>query len=407
MQVFSSPPGPGALPVLRAVRRSLDDVPPTARILVACSGGADSLALLLAVGELVRPGGPCQELRAATEVLHVDHGLRPESGAEANLVAEVCAHLGLPFTRARVDARFDEAGQPRGGGPEAAARAARREAYVRHLCAGDYLLLGHTADDQAEQVLLALGRGAGLRAIAGIASPAHLPLVGQGGTGGRGQAVIVRPLLGVRRSQTEAACAAFGTGYVEDPSNRADGPWRAADGTALRRAAVREHALPALAQALGADPIPALARTAALARADLEALDLLADRLYAQARLDVDQAEQGPSLQGGEAAASGTGERQEAEGGSKQAGGKPANLGGEIHLDCAVLANAPRALRTRALHLAGQAAGWEAGAIKTSHIDALDALAARYRGQKETHLPGNVRARRDGDRLKIWRQERL
>ncbi|WP_371152836.1 tRNA lysidine(34) synthetase TilS [Buchananella felis] len=393
MPALCSPPGPGALPALGAVRRCLDDVPPGARILVACSGGADSLALLLAVGELVRPGGAREDLRGAARALHVDHGLRPESGAEGDFVAGVCEQLGLPLLRVGVDARVGRDGRRRPGGPEAGARAARREAYARHLEAGDFLLLGHTADDQAEQVLLALARGAGLRAVAGISPRAELA-----------GAVILRPLLGLRRAQTEAACAAFGTHYVRDPSNRADGPWRAADGSALRRAAVRERALPALAAALGTDPIPALARTAAQARADLEALDLLAARLYREALLPGG----GPALAsqagGGAAATSATNAHREGGRGGEAAGGASANQGGEIRLDCAILAGAPRALRTRALHLAGQEAGWEPSAINASHIDALDALVTSYRGQKETHLPANVRAHRSGPALRIWRK---
>ncbi|MDO4790934.1 MAG: tRNA lysidine(34) synthetase TilS [Buchananella hordeovulneris] len=377
-----SPPGPAALPVLRALRATLADLPGTPRLVVGCSGGADSLSLLLALAELTRPAGPLAAWRDRVVALHVDHGLRAESAAEGNWVADVARQAGLRPLCVRVDAHFTPTGAPRDGGPEAAARAARREAFAGALATGDVLLLGHTADDQAEQVLLSLARGAGLRAVAGIAPCSALDLA-------HGQATILRPLLGLRRAQTEAACAAFGVPFLQDPTNSVDGPWRAADGSPLRRSAVRARALPALSQALGVDVVPALARTAAQARADLEALDSLGQALFEQSR-------QAAAAAPPQAALS---RKQRAATSATPFLGEGPVPPGAVGLDCGELARALPAVRLRALRLAGQTAGWEAAGITAKHLAALEELVMNYRGQGAVHLPGQVRAERRGKLL--------
>src|SRR5690625_7898388 len=96
-----------------------------------------------------------------------------------------------------------------------------------------------------------------------------------------------RPFLGLRRRDTEAVCAALGLRYVDDPTNAPDGPWRRADGGPLRRAAVRHHVLPALAEALGPGVPEALARTADRLREDEDYLARAADELAVRAGLDV------------------------------------------------------------------------------------------------------------------------
>ena len=190
------------------------------RLVVGLSGGADSAS---------RAGVP-------VVTVTVDHGLRPGSRAEAESVAELARSLGA-------DAIVEAVTVPsRGaGGPEAAARDARRAA-LRAIAASEHapVLLGHTMEDQAETVLLRLARGSGpssLRAIAPLA---------------RDEAGVtwLRPLLGLRRADTAGACAQAGLTPVEDPTNAVDGPWRAADGSPLRRSALRHRALPALASAL-------------------------------------------------------------------------------------------------------------------------------------------------------------
>ena len=225
--------GPAALRVAQAVAGAW----PGGDVVVGCSGGADSLALALAATWAARRTGE------GVQVVVVDHGLQPESGAVA---AEVIALLDARGVLARV-ARV-EVDPAHHGGIEAAARDARLAALS---APGLPVLLGHTLDDQAETVLLGLLRGSGTRSLAGMA-----PVRG----------AIHRPLLGLRRADTEAACRDWGVEPWRDPMN--DDP---------RFARVRaRRLLPLLAGELGRDVAPALARTAALARADAELLDELA-----------------------------------------------------------------------------------------------------------------------------------
>ena len=161
---------------------------------VAVSGGPDSLALLL-LAEAAFPGG----FQAAT----VDHGLRPESAAEAAFVAEVCAARSIPHATLR--------GPPVEGNVQAGARA------LRYRLLGDWarerglavVLTAHHRDDQAETLLMRLQRGAGLAGLAGIRPRAEI----EGLT-------VLRPLLGWRRVDLAEIVAAAGLAPVDDPSNR-------------------------------------------------------------------------------------------------------------------------------------------------------------------------------------------
>ena len=246
----SSRVGPNPRGPLRAcslaVRASLtsyiDEAGAPPALIVGLSGGADSLALALTTIDVAARAG------IPVVTVTVDHGLRAGSGDEAREVADLAESLGARalVETVAVDGR---------GGPEASARDARRAALrAVGLRENAPILLGHTMDDQAETVLLRLARGSGpssLRAIAPISRDDD-------------GVTWLRPLLGLRRSDTEAACEQAGLTPVEDPTNDVDGPWRAADGSPLRRSALRHRAIPALASALGVDPVPALARTAAL-----------------------------------------------------------------------------------------------------------------------------------------------
>jgi len=317
------------------VRASLADLEPGTVILTACSGGADSLALAAAVAFEAPKAG----LLAGG--ITVDHGLQRGSAEQARRVTDVLAALGLSpvlSVAARVARPQDAGSYP---GPEAAARSARyaalEEAAER---TGSWLLLGHTLDDQAETVLLGLGRGSGPRSLAGMAAVA-----------GRYR----RPLLGLRRSQTRAACAAQGLQVWDDPHN---------DDPAFTRTRVR-RLIPALEEALGPGVAEALARTAALLRADSEALDALA------------AAEAGQL--GGLAEA--------------RAGGWPADA----------LAGLPMAIRLRLLRSAALAAGCPAGALSQRHITSLDELVTGWRGQRWSDLPGGIRCRRQYGKLLFTR----
>jgi tRNA(Ile)-lysidine synthase len=247
-------PTPAVAELRRAVRPGLAASP---AVLVACSGGADSLALAAAVAfEAPRAGVPAGALT-------VDHGLQPGSTERAEGTAGLLRGLGLePVRVLRAEVGAD-------GGPEAAARTARYAA-LAGAAQGARVALGHTLDDQAETVLLGLGRGSGPRSVAGM-----LPCRADGGV------QWWRPLLGVRRATTRQACADQGLPVWDDPWNT---------DPAYTRARLRAEVLPLLEAVLGGGVAPALARTAELLRSDLETLDGLASaelpRLCADGGLD-------------------------------------------------------------------------------------------------------------------------
>jgi tRNA(Ile)-lysidine synthase len=248
-------PGQAVAEVRTAVRACLGDLTAGALVLVACSGGADSLATAAAVAFVA----PRLSLRAGG--VTVDHGLQPGSCERAASVAALLGQLGLDPVR---NVAVTVAPASSAAGPEAAARTARYRAL--DAAAREYdaaaVLLGHTLDDQAETVLLGLARGSGGRSLAGM--PAR-----------RGP--YRRPLLAVRRAATVAACAELGLEPWQDPHNRDFG---------YARARVRHQALPALEAALGPGVAEALARTAIQLRADAECLDDLAFAESGQLRGD-------------------------------------------------------------------------------------------------------------------------
>ncbi len=247
-----SGPAPAVAAVRAAVRGVLRGLPDGALVLVACSGGADSLALAAATAfEAPRAG-----LRAGAVV--VDHGWHDGSAAVAAAAAATCAGLGLDPAQV-VDVTAQAAAGR--GGPEAAARDARYAALESAARAGGaaLVLLGHTLDDQAETVLLGLARGSGARSLAGM--PAR-------------RGVFARPFLAVPRAVTRAACAALGLTPHEDPSNHDPG---------YARARVRA-AMEVLEAALGPGLVPALARTAGLLAEDAAALEESALELAERAR---------------------------------------------------------------------------------------------------------------------------
>lgn len=230
----------------RAVRAALADLEPGALVLVAVSGGADSMALAAAAAF----EAPRAALRAGA--VTVDHGLQPGSAERAERTAGRLRDLDLdPVEVASVEVGAD-------GGPEAAARAARYaalDAAAERLGAAA-LLLGHTRDDQAETVLLGLARGSGARSLAGMAYR---------------RGAYRRPLLGLPRATVRAAARAEGLDTWDDPHN---------DDPAYARSRVRHDLLPALERALGPGVAAALARTADQLRQDSDLLDRLAEAAY-------------------------------------------------------------------------------------------------------------------------------
>jgi len=215
-----------------------------APVVVACSGGPDSLALLIIAADA--------DLQPTA--VHVDHGLRPESASEADVVRNAARRLGAESRCVQVDVTA-------GGNLEARARDERYAALeaVRSELGATAVLVAHTADDQAETVLLNLLRGSGASGLAGM--PAR-----------RGH--VVRPLLGMRRAEVHAVCAARGIAPVIDPSN---------EDRVHRRNWVRLDALPALCEGAQRDLVPVLNRQAAVLRAEADLMDQLADALLADA----------------------------------------------------------------------------------------------------------------------------
>lgn len=330
-------PHPTMAAARRAVARLTEGLPDP--LILAVSGGSDSMALALAAQYHARRAGK------ATVCVIVDHGLRPESAAEARTVAGRLEALGFD------DVRIVRAQIGATGGPEGAARAARYGVLADIAReTGGVLLLGHTADDQGETVLLGLARGSGPRSIAGMAEVTSLA--------GAPDIRVLRPLLGLRRGDLREALAEAGVEWVEDPMNHPDGPYRAADGSSLRRSAIRHEAIPALDAALGMSVVEPLARTAQLLRRDTEALDEWAEAEYVRHI------------------------HAEDEGGCE----------GHIVCEIAAISALPVAVRTRLLRKAALAAGAEAGALTFWHIEHMDDLvtgAGRVRGHRSVDLPAS------------------
>ena len=318
-------PHPAIAATRVAVRQALGQIERVRQgdlVIVACSGGADSLALAAAVAfEAPRAG-----LTAGAVI--VDHGLQEGSLAVADRAADQCRRLLLldPVEVVTVQVACT------GSGPEAQARVARYQAFedVAERVGAVAVMLGHTRDDQAEQVLLGLVRGSGARSLSGM--PAR-----------RGP--YVRPLLGLARAVTAAACDAAGLTAWVDPHNSDPAYGR-----------VRARALlPVLETELGPGTVAALARSADLLRVDADTLDDLAA---------VARAELGPG-----------------------------------QIDATVLLTLPRAIRTRVWRLLALEAGCPPGALLAAHVEALDTLVTSWRGQGPIDLPGHVQGSRTGGRV--------
>src|SRR5437870_2761032 len=196
---------------------------PGETVLVACSGGPDSLCLLYSLHHLRRL------FKIDLEVFHIDHLLRSDSGSDAVYVKRQAAKLGLPFHLRTVDRPWPK--PEKGESVEAWARAVRLfyGLDVRREVGAERIAEGHTLDDQAETLLIALVRGGGLEALGGIA-----PILGP----------EVQPLIDVRHDDVEAFCRALRLRPRRDPTNR---------DTKLLRNAVRLKVIPAIEGASGRD----------------------------------------------------------------------------------------------------------------------------------------------------------
>lgn len=233
---------------------------PGQTVLVCVSGGPDSVCLLEALVRLRRL------FKIRLEVFHFDHRLRPDSAKDAGYVRRLADRHHLPFDLVAAASK-----PARGESVESWAREQRRiaRANVARDIGAERIAVGHTMDDQAETILLALVRGWGLSGLAGIR-----PVLGRD----------VQPLLDVRRSEVEACCRALGLRPRLDPTN---------EDTRYLRNAIRRRVIPELERATDRELTPTFARTAALLRADGDMLARQSDEI---ARELIDESPDGCSM---------------------------------------------------------------------------------------------------------------
>jgi tRNA(Ile)-lysidine synthase len=301
-----------------------------ARVIVAVSGGADSVALLLALDELLLSS----RLAVSLTVAHLDHGLRASSREDARWVEELAYKLGYGFELGRVSVK--ERARSASDNLEQAARRARYE-FLSRLGEGSYqaqaVLTAHTMDDQAETVLLRLLRGSGAAGLGGMEPVRALNQ--------QSKVLLARPLISwARRAETEEYCRARQVAFRVDEMNE--------DAT-FARVRVRKRLLP-LMQGFNARVVEALARTAQLLREDTRTLDWLASLLLEEAR----------------------------------SGSAPHDRGLRIE----ALANAPLSLRRRALRLWLAEGRGDLRRLEMVHLLAVERLLVGERGGRMVELPG-------------------
>jgi tRNA(Ile)-lysidine synthase len=295
-------------------------------VLVAVSGGADSLALASAI------------LREANEfaitpiAVTIDHQLQSGSSAQAEKVKNQLKEMGYGKVICKKVVVSTESGL------EAGARDARYQALS--TCAAQEkatkVFLGHTRDDQAETVLLGLARGSGTRSLSGMAVE---------------NGMYIRPLLGITRDQTVAACNEIGVEPWNDPHN---------GNTEFSRVRVRTEVLPMMEEKIGPGIAAALSRSASILRDDADALDEIAEVEISRSDL--------------------------------------------ASLDCEQLAKLARAIRSRVLRAAIYAAGAPSGSITADHLACVEALVTSWHGQGALSLPGGVKVERISGRLSLLAQ---
>jgi tRNA(Ile)-lysidine synthase len=306
------------------------------RVIVAVSGGADSVALLLSLDELIRAGRFTLEMVVA----HLDHGLRAaESASDAAWVAELSEGLGYRVAVER--AAVKERARLSSDNLEQAARRARYEFLARVASSEEarVVLTAHTMDDQAETVLLRLMRGSGSEGLGGIEPVRSLNV--------DGEVLLVRPLLGwARRADTQVYCEKRAVSFRVDEMNRDE---------KFARVRVRQTLIPQM-QTFNPRVVEALARTAELLREDAAALRQSAERLLDEARAE------------------------EEEGATIDAP--------PLRVD--VLLSAPRALRRRALRLWIARGRGDLRRLELVHILAVEKLLVNDRGGRIIELPGGA-----------------
>ena len=230
-----------------AVRTSLtSNTKPGQKLLIAVSGGADSLALAAACEFEAKKLG----LKIAAAV--IDHSLQKGSDKVAAQTANTLSALGFE------EVVVKKIAVGKAGGPEAAARTARYTALetIRQKTKSHYIVLGHTSSDQAETVLLGLVRGSGSKSLSGMSEKTGF---------------LLRPLLGIERATTEAFCKDSGIKYWSDPQNKDE---------KFLRVMIRKHVLPFLEKQLGGSVAASLVRTSDQLREDNSYLESQADKSF-------------------------------------------------------------------------------------------------------------------------------
>jgi tRNA(Ile)-lysidine synthase len=314
---------PATVAIRSAVRECLASCSAGDTVLVAVSGGADSLALAAALVP------ECKNLLINLVGVTIDHQLQNKSGEQAAKVSSQLSKLGISLVEViKVDVELVD-------GLEASARRARYVALdeIASKHGAKLIFLGHTLNDQAESVLLGLARGSGARSLSGMA---------------RCTGKYCRPLLGITRSETLAACAENDLIPWIDPHN---------SDSQFARVRVRTDALPKLEESIGPGITEALARSADLLRDDADALDALANDFAAGLNL--------------------------------------------ADLEISALAALARAVRTRVLRIAIYAAGAPIGSITADHVASVEAFVTSWHGQGACSLPGGVKVERISGRLSL------
>ncbi len=304
-----------------------------ARVVVAVSGGADSVALLCALNELTQS----KKLKLKLFVAHLDHGLRKDSRADARWVTALARQLGHESLARRVNVKALAAGS--GDNLEQAARRARYKflARVAKEKRALVVLTAHTMDDQAETVVLNLLRGSGMDGLSGMDPARRL--------GWGSEIILARPLLGwARRTDTENYCRSLAVEFLTDAMNTDE---------KFTRVRVRRQLLPQM-KSFNPKIIEGLARTAELLREDFAALDRAASRLLELAMKD--------------------------------------GAGSRLRID--LLALAPTALRRRALRQWIKQGRGDLKRIERGHVLAVESLLFGDRGGRVIELPGGPRVLR-------------
>lgn len=308
-----------------------------ARVIVAVSGGADSVALLLALDELLKTS----RLNFSLTVAHLEHGLRAESEPDARWVEELAQRLGHEFVLER--ARVKELAAKSADNLEQAARRARYQFFTRTSAnlKARVVLTAHTLDDQAETVILRLLRGSGAEGLGGMEP---LRLLNE-----ESDVLLARPLLNwATRAETESFCREQGVEFRSDSMNEDE---------RFARVLVRRRLLP-LMRGINPRVVKALARTAHILREDARALNELAEHLLEEAREEETQS-----------------------------------------LSIKVLASASASLRRRALRLWLSEMRGDLRRLEMVHLLAVERMLAGERGGSVIELPGGFQVSRRKGRL--------